>query len=181
MQDIDVTKLQTRLANDPLLNGSAPEILIDNDDTTRVRPVGAWLRETKGGKYGASMLVTEDRSGPKSVRFRLPNNRPGRYTVYVYNPIRSGGGGNPGQYDRQTDKANRVLVRLNTGNSIQQLTLDQQPQANDWISLGEHQLTAGTTPYLELSNEGATGAVVADAVLFVPVEEKVKAMSASQN
>jgi len=169
VQDIDIKKLQTRLAQNPLMNGSLPEILIDNDDTTLVRTTGAWLRETKGGKYGTSMLLDNGRGGKKSVRFMLPQNRAGHYRVYVYNPIPLGGGGNPDQYDRQTDKASRVLVRLNTGKSTKNLLLDQQPQSNDWISLGEHQLTTGTRPYLELSNEGAAGIVVADAVLFVPV------------
>ena len=169
VQDIDIPKLQTRLAQNPLMNGSLPEILIDNDDTTRVRLKGIWLRETRGGKYGTSMLLDNGKSGPKSVRFVLPPNRPGRYHVYIYNPVPSGGGGNPDQYDRQPDKASHVSVRLNTGKTIRTLTLDQQRHSNDWISLGEHQLTTGTTPYLELSNEGATGIVVADAVLFVPV------------
>lgn len=169
VQNIDVKKLQTQLSQNPLMNGSLPEILIDNDDTTRVQLTGAWQRETKGGKYGTSMLLDDGKSGPKSVRFQLPNDRPGRYRVYVYNPIPSGGGGNPGQYERQSGKANRVSVRLNTGKTVKKLTLNQQPQSNDWISLGEHQLTTGTTPYLELSNNGATGMVVADAVLFVPI------------
>lgn len=169
VQDINIKRLQARLAQNPLMDGSLPEILIDNDDTSHVQTRGAWLRETKGGKYGTSMLLDDGKSGTKSIRFRLPQNRPGRYQVYIYNPIQAGGG-NPDKYDRQLDKASRVLVRLNTGNAVKQLKLDQQPQSNDWISLGEHQLTTGTTPYLELSNEGATGTVVADAVLFIPVK-----------
>jgi hypothetical protein len=173
VQDIDVKKLQIRLARNPLMNGTLPEILIDNDDTSRVQRTGAWLRETKGGKYGTSMLLDDGKSGPKSIRFMLPKNRPGRYQVYVYNPIQAGGG-NPDKYDRQTDKANHVSVRLNTGNVVKKLTLDQQPQSNDWISLGEHQLSTGSTPYLELTNEGATGTVVADAVLFIPVKTTSK-------
>ena len=169
VQAIDIKTLKNRLAQNPLMNGTLPEILIDNDDTTRVQLAGAWLRETKGGKYGTSMLLDDGKSGQKSVRFILPKNRPGRYQVYVYNPISSGGGGNPDQYDRQPTKASRVLVRLNTGKSVKKLTLDQQLQSNDWVSLGEHQLSSGTTPYIELTNDGATGMIVADAVLFVPV------------
>lgn len=169
VQDITIEKLQTRLAQNPLMNGSLPEILIDNDDTTQVKRTGDWLRETKGGKYGTSMLVADGSSGTKTVRFVLPKNRPGRYRVYIYNPIPTGGGGNPDQPERQTDKASRVQVQLNTGKAVKKLTLDQQPQSNDWISLGEHQLTAGSMPYLELSTEGANGLVVADAVLFVPI------------
>lgn len=170
VQTIDIKKLQTRLVQNPLMNGTLPEILIDNDDTTRVRLTGAWLRETKGGKYGTSMLLDDGKSGQKSVRFILPKSRPGRYRVYVYNPIPSGGGGNPDQYERQADKASRVSVQLHTGKTVKRLTLNQQPQSNDWISLGEHQLTSGSVPYLEISNDGATGFVVADAVLFIPLK-----------
>jgi len=169
VQDINVAKLQARLANDPLLTGSLPEILIDNDDTDRVRLTGQWKRETQGGKYGTSMLVhsAKDKSG--SVRFMLPDNRPGRYAVYVYNPVLSGGGGNPGEYGLQTEKASRVTIRLHDGQSVKQLSLNQQPQANDWISLGEHRLQKGSAPFLELSSDGANGVVVADAILFIPV------------
>ncbi|MBC3784311.1 FAD-dependent oxidoreductase [Spirosoma utsteinense] len=169
VQDISIKTLQTRLALNPLMNGSLPEILIDNDDTTRVERTGDWLRETTGGKYGLSMLLADSSHGTKTIRFVLPQNRPGRYRVYIYNPLPTGGGGNPDQYERQAQKASRVLVRLNTGKGLKRLTLDQQLHANDWISLGEHQLTAGSTPYLELSSEGANGLVVADAVLFVPI------------
>ncbi|CCH56135.1 hypothetical protein BN8_05451 [Fibrisoma limi BUZ 3] len=169
VQDIDVKKLQARLANDPLLTGRLPEILIDNDETERVMLTGQWKRETQGGKYGTSMLVQSGKDNSSSVRFILPDNRPGRYAVYVYNPILSGGGGNPGEYGLQTEKASRVMVRLHDGKSVKQLKLNQQPQANDWISLGEHQLQKGSTPFLELSNDGANGVVVADAILFIPV------------
>ena len=177
VQDINIKRLQTRLTQNPLMNGSRPEILIDNDDTTRVRLTSNWIRETKGGKYGASMLLDDGKSGPKSVRFMLPQNRLGRYRVYVYNPILPVRADSPAQYDRLTEagtpdrnKSRHVLVRLNTGKLMSKMTLDQQSQPNDWISLGEHQLTPGTTPYVDVSNEGATGVVVADAVLFVPID-----------
>ncbi|AQG81648.1 FAD-dependent oxidoreductase [Spirosoma montaniterrae] len=173
VQDIDVKKLQNQLAQNPLLNGAKPEILIDNDDAQRVVRQGNWLRETNGGKYGTSMLVAEPAKEPMSVRFLLPDNRPGRYIVYVYNPNRVGGGGNPDEHGSQTgtrdrDKANNITVRLNTGKAVQKITLDQQQHTGDWINLGEHTLTTGK-PYLELSNEGTSGVVVADAVLFVPL------------
>lgn len=169
VQDIDVRKLQNQLAQNPLMDGSKPEILIDNDDSTRVQTTGAWQRETKGGKYGASMLVAA-KGASGSARFMLPANRPGRYRVYIYNPSRSGGGGNPGEFGIQTDKASRVQVQLNTGKTVETLFYNQQPQANDWVAVGEHQLTGAKGAYVDISSASSDGAVVADAVLFIPVK-----------
>ncbi|GAA4402516.1 FAD-dependent oxidoreductase [Nibrella viscosa] len=172
VQDIDVPKLQALLRSNPLADGSRPEQLIDNDDPRRVVIKGDWQRETTGGRYGFSMLIGKpaETNEAASVRFSLTDGQPGTYAVYVYNPIRQGGTSNPDTYGQQTDKASRVVVKLNTGKDIKQLFMNQQQQANDWISLGQHQVVKGTTPYLELTSQGANGTVVADAVLFLPVK-----------
>ena len=169
VQDIDVKKLQARLANDPLLNGASPEVLIDNDDSTSVVRHGNWQRDTKGGKYGASML-TSTVGKPASVRFNPTRLRPGRYAVYVYNPARQGGGGNPDQGTATPDhnKASRVQVRVYNGRSVAEQTIDQQRKNNDWIRVGDYAF-AGKTPYVEITSANADRPVVADAVLFMPV------------
>ncbi|KAB7732941.1 FAD-dependent oxidoreductase [Rudanella paleaurantiibacter] len=166
VQDIDIKKLQARLATDPLLSGQAAEVLIDNDDANRVTRSGAWERTTKGGKYGTSMLVSQSDASAR-VTFQAANARPGRYKVYLYNPLLQGGGGNPDQVGRQSDKANRVTVLLSDGKTEKKLTVDQQVQNNDWISLGEHALSG--PPALTITTAGNTAPVVADAVLFVPI------------
>lgn len=171
VQDIDVPKLQTTLANNPLLNGLQPEVLIDNDDPTQVTQQGSWQRETTGGKYGASLL-TSTGGKPASVHFQPRRLQPGRYAVYVYNPARQGGGGNPDSHDAApplTNKASRVLVRVSTGNTLTTQSINQQLKNNDWILVGRYAF-AGKTPYVEITSTGQSVAVVADAVLFVPVE-----------
>ncbi len=171
VQDIDVKKLQTTLARNPLMNGSRPEVLIDNDDAAQVTQQGSWQRETKSGKYGASSLASAvGKSG--SVQFRPASLQPGRYAVYVYNPARQGGGGNPdshGDEKRSTDKAPRVSVRVNTGSTVMTQIIDQQLKSNDWIRVGDYAF-AGKTPWVEITSASASQPVVADAVLFVPVE-----------
>ncbi|MBC7568983.1 MAG: FAD-dependent oxidoreductase [Spirosoma sp.] len=170
IQDIDVKKLQTTLAQNPLMNGSRPEVLIDNDDTAQVAQLGTWQRETKSGKYGASSLAsTVGKSG--SVQFQPAKLQPGHYAVYVYNPARLGGGGNPdshGDDKRSTDKAASVSVRVYTGSTVTTQTIDQQLKNNDWIRVGDY-VFAGKTPWVEITSANTTQPVVADAVLFVPV------------
>ena len=166
VQDIDIKKLQARLANDPLLDGRAPEVLIDNDDTGRISTTGTWERMKTGGKYGTSLMLAQ--AGQEaSITFRATNVRPGNYTVYVYNPLWQGGGGNPDQIGVQTDKSTRVTASLFTGRSHKAVRVNQQQQNNDWISLGEHSLSESVS--LTLVN-GSPTPMVADAVLFVPVK-----------
>jgi hypothetical protein len=167
VQDIDIKKLQARLKNDPLVDGRAPERLIDNDDTGQVTLSGSWERRTTGGKYGTSLLVSKPDS-PANAIFRANDLQPGRYQVLVYNPLWQGGGGNPDQIGTQTDKAARVRVMISNGKTTEQRIINQQQQNNDWINVGEFQLNQRVL--VNISNQSSTSPVVADAVLFLPVK-----------
>jgi len=166
VQDIDIKKLQARLANDPLLDGRPAEVLIDNDDVGRVTTTGTWERLQTGGKYGSSLMLAK--AGQKaSITFRATNLRPGRYTVYVYNPLWQGGGGNPDQIGPQTYKSPRVTAKLFTGRRHNAIRVNQQQQNNDWIGLGEYALSESVELTLV---DDSPAPLVADAVLFVPVK-----------
>ncbi len=169
VQRIDVSRLQRTLRENPLLDGSHPELLVDNDDSARVTRQGNWQRITKGSKYGTSALVSAANQ-PVSVRFAAAGIKPGRYRIYMYNPTRAGGGGNPDQVALQTDKAERVQIRVFSGQKAVAQIVNQQRQNNDWINLGEHVVVAGKVPYVELATAGSTQPTVADAVLFLPVK-----------
>ena len=55
VQDVNVKAVQNKLAEDPLVDGSTPEILVDNDDKDLVVIQGAWKKEINGG-YAFSYL-----------------------------------------------------------------------------------------------------------------------------
>lgn len=170
VQGIEVARLQRTLRENPLLNGSLPELLVDNDDSVRVTRQGNWQRITMGSKYGASALVSGE-GHSASVRFSASGIKPGRYRIYMYNPTRAGGGGNPNEVSLQPDKAERVQIRVFSGKNEAVSTINQQRQNNDWISLGEHTFTIGKAkaPYVELATAGSAQPTVADAVLFLPL------------
>lgn len=171
VQDIDVKKLQTRLASDPLVNSRAPEVLIDNDDKEgQFAERGGWKRETKGGKYGQSLVIGPADSSA-AVQFRPNRLRAGEYAVYLYNPALEGGGGNPDQDSRRPDKAAQVRVRIHNGQRLSEQIINQQRQNNDWIRVGAFTFgpSGQTKPYIEVTASGADKPVVADAVLFVPL------------
>ena len=167
VQRIDVTRLQRTLRENPLLNGSRPEQLVDNDDSTQVRLMGNWQPLVKGGQYGKTALLTTDKQA--SVTYRATGIKPGRYQIYVYNPTRRGGGGNPDQVAYQADKASDAQFQVFDGKTNKSLTINQQKQNNDWISLGTYLFTTGKTPSVSVTVAGSAEPVVADAVLFLPI------------
>jgi hypothetical protein len=42
--------------------------------------------------------------------------------------------------------------------------------SGEWVYLGTYNFAAGEKPYIEMTNEGANGTVVADAVQLIPVK-----------
>jgi len=173
VQEIDVTALQSKLRKDPLADGSTPEILLDNDVTPEAVTLnGNWHNEKGGGKYAASQLVDDSKGKEaKSVRYTPAILKSGKYTVYVFNPYPGAGGVNPAQYDgKTTGKATSTALRIKAGKEYKDVALATQTQVNEWIEAGTYKFAKGAENYLEVSNKGADGTVVADAVLFVPVK-----------
>ena len=70
VQAVDVKAVQNRLKEDPLADGSTPEILVDNDDKDFVTIQGEWNKEINGG-YAFSYLQSSTVPGnaTQSVKF----------------------------------------------------------------------------------------------------------------
>lgn len=169
VQEINVKTLQNTLLTNPLMDGSQPEILLDNDIApANVTTNGNWQIVKTGGKYAASQLVDNSKGKEQcSIRFTPEVLKAGAYDIYVYNPSPTGGGGNPGEAADQA-KAQKTTVRVKTATEIREVAVASQTQVNDWIKLGTYQLAKGNANFVEITNQNADGIVVADAVLFVP-------------
>ncbi|MBO9202071.1 MULTISPECIES: FAD-dependent oxidoreductase [Niastella] len=158
VQKVDVKTLQTTLKNNPLADNSTPEVLVDNDDPQTV-VTGEWKKEATGG-YGPSLLINTSK-GAAVVRFTPVITKAGKYNVYFYCP-------------KRRDASTVMQVHLFDGNKsihkrINKNDLEVKGQTSgEWVLLGTTELPVGNNAYVEVSNEDADGAVVADAVLFVP-------------
>jgi hypothetical protein len=169
VQEIDVVELQKILKINPLMDGSQPEILLDNDVTPdEISMVGQWQIVKSGSKYAANQLVDDSKGGAlKSVRFTPTILKSGKYEIYVYNPNPVGGGGNPGDAENQ-EKSSKTIVKVKAAKKIYDISLKTRQQVSDWIKVGAFDFTKGKDNFLEITNQNADGLVVADAVLFVP-------------
>ncbi|HEY9260799.1 FAD-dependent oxidoreductase [Chitinophaga sp.] len=165
VQDIDVAQLQQLLKTNPLADGSAPEILVDNEDSVHVIRTGAWQLQ-KGDHYGPTAFINADSSQPASIRFIPAIKKSGNYQIYTYVSAKEKG------ITPQTFIS--VFNGSNESSSWLQTThLSVQGQTGgEWLPLGTFTFRAGVDNYVQFSNKNAQGTVVADAVVFIPVTAK---------
>lgn len=162
VQEIDVAALQRELRENPLADGSVPELLVDDALSRGVEIRGPWSSARVGGQYGSSVLRSEGAQGAR-VRFTPEVRAAGRYLVYLYWPPAEG-------------LATNVPVEIRHAGGTERISLSQQREAEgvqgnivSWKRLGEFTLDPTQEAWLEIGTAGADGAVLADAVLFVPV------------
>lgn len=163
VQDVNINQLQHLLRTDPLADGSAPDILVDNEDTSNIVIKGSWILENNGG-YGPTFLVDTSKSQyAKSVRFIPEINKETNYEIYTY-------------YPKLQNGAKQTVITVFNGSVREERIIERSKiqvigqTSGEWVSLGKYKLTKGKKAYVEISNKDADGAIVADAVLFV--EEK---------
>lgn len=162
VQDVDAATVMERLLRDPLADGSRPDIFVDNRDASSVVVNGEWETVANPWRaYGPDYL--SDRSAgalPKSVRYVPEIVSEGLYDVYLYVPKIPGGSSllpvtvyDGKESSRTCIRAGEIVVTGQTG--------------GEWVRVGRYRFSAGNRGYVEVSNKGADGTVVADAVLLV--------------
>ncbi len=160
VQEVDIKKVQQLLRTNPLVNGSTPEILVDNSDTAHVVVNGKWNVE-KRGVYGPTKFTDNEAGVIKSVRFIPTVEKPGKYHVYSY-------------IGKVENASSTTQYKIFDGKNLQSLSIAdadlnvEGQTSGEWVSLGIYTLAAGKTGYVEITNENATGMVIADAILFIP-------------
>lgn len=158
VQEVNVRFLHKHLKDDPLADGSIPEILVDDSDVKTVS--GQWKREGTGG-YGPSFLSNNTKPAAR-VRFEPYIKKSGRYKIYFYYP----GLRNPSDV-LQLKVYDGIHAALKTIRTADVKIAGQT--SGEWAELGTYSLPAGQKTYVEISNQNANGIIAADAVLFVPV------------
>ncbi len=161
VQKVDVKKLQSLLATDPLMNGKTPEVLVDNDNSSQVTVTGDW-GSRKQGAYGMSMLIDSSKgTGNKAIRFTPALPRKGTYHIYTYIPKLPG-------------LSSTTSINIYDGRDVKKIIIKAEDikvegqTSGEWISLGRYRLPKDKKVYVEITNNNADGFVIADAVLFIP-------------
>ena len=164
VQRVNVRQLQHELRDNPLADGSIPEVLVDNAQEEQVRVTGSWTTVTTiPGRFGPSVLKSERKRG--SVRFTAPIAAPGRYQAYLYWPRDEGLASNVPVEIRDAAGSHALTIDMRTPTSTAQGGIAQ------WTLLGEYHFEPGKAAWLEVRADGADGVILADAVVFVPMRD----------
>jgi hypothetical protein len=159
VQQIDIKQLQVELTNNPLVDHSVAEILVDNDDTDNIVKTGQWKRETTGG-YGPSFLLDTAKASAQ-IKFIPQIKKAGSYQVYVYVP-------------KVSHSATITQVKIFDGQNTTNKTINKNDvqvvgqTSGEWVSMGVSRFSVNKKAFVQISNQGADGVIVADAVLLVP-------------
>ena len=167
VQDVDYNQINSIMSDNPLLDGTPPDILIDNDDKASIEITGPWeTRQRWMGQYKHNYLMT---SGPAEevakVTFNAQIKNSSKYTIYYYVPR--------GRWNQQTEYSNNARAIVSAPNEQLLVPVNLQKHRNGWIKLGSFDLSEGE--HVSITIEGGpevTGAIIADAVLFVPEKQK---------
>lgn len=140
---------------------SLPGIIVDD---VQARRVGYWKQSTSTKPYVDAGYVHDDNTGrgEKSLTFQPENLPPGRYEVRL-------------AYCAAGGRTSRAHVTVFSADGEETLLVNQRQRPNVdglWHSLGKFRFEAGGQAFVLLSNEGADGHLIGDAVQFLPLSDE---------
>ncbi len=158
VQEVDVKEIQRMYVEDPLLDGTPADIVVD--DSSLTLPEG-WTRIEKNNGFGRSYMVLDPTSKEQRVRYPFEVETDGKYEIYTY-------------FIRRVESSKKTELLLNDGGAEKTIVLNADEieilgqTSGEWVSLGEYDLKSGKPGFVEFTNKGdVTGQICADAVLLV--------------
>lgn len=157
VQEVDVKQLQQLLTNNPLMDGSVAEILVDDNDTAHVTISGPQQVEKTGG-YGNTWIKISPNTGTQVI-YKPQIKASGRYTIYAYQSSIG-------------SAASKTHFIIQNGGSKKDIfiaphTTVEGQTSGEWVSLGSYELKKEKTIQVTVSGIDADGVVMADALLLV--------------
>jgi hypothetical protein len=165
VQDIDVMVLKEKLENDPLLDGTTPDILVDNSFGDKVEIVGKWnINSSWMGQYMSDCLISDPSiKEEKRIIFKPEIAITGTYHIYFYCPNK------PWQADFASWPT-AVPVKITFGENEEIKVINPEANKFNWADMGEYRLDSGKTCQIEVIADTVSLPVPSDAVILVPIK-----------
>ncbi|MBT64833.1 MAG: hypothetical protein CML13_16670 [Puniceicoccaceae bacterium] len=132
------------------------DITLDSEESSGITLTGTWSSSTGASGYHGSAYLHDGDSGQgnKSVRYTPSLPATGFYEVFA-------------NWTADSNRANNVPIDITHENGTANLTVNQQVNGGQWVSLGTYEFAAGTSASVLIHNTGSNGYVIADGVKFV--------------
>jgi hypothetical protein len=144
-------------------SSALPGVVVDD---TQARKVGQWQTSTFTPGYVDAGYLHDEHAGvgEKSLTFEPTTLPPGTYDVRM-------------SYTTGSNRATRASVTVFSADGEKMVAIDQRlapPIDGLWVSLGKYRFEAGGQAFVLVSNEGADGHVIGDAIQFLPIDAEPK-------
>lgn len=154
VQDISVTELQKKLAEDPYMNGGLKDILCD--DAEQLETTGQWEKKFFNSvSYASSTMISADKNA--TATFKIKPSKSGRYKIYYY---RTG--------IKETREAAVYDFQVQHAGGVNRKSIHINDTPVSWRMVDVVQLEVGKIYDLQIKAGEGTSSIVADAVLAVP-------------
>lgn len=160
VQDVDVKALQTILSDNPCLDGSSPDILID-DTADNVVFAGSWSRIRGATGYGPSYLESKMPSAEDRLVYRLPEGLNGDYSVYSYQQIRNSLDGR--MVYTVKDKSGIILETVFDMDSVELVG----QTSGEWFHIGDLSFSEASDAEIQIKRGDGDKPSRADAILLI--------------
>lgn len=159
VQKVDSKDINAVIEKDPYMDGSQPDLLID-DNAACVTADQMWIARGRGG-YGLSFYELAPTDEIQKVRFTVESiPTSGTWDVY--------------SYQSSNKKLTSVTsFEIQSGENVWNVTFSRDDlnvlgqTSGDWAHLGTYELAADESVVVSVSNAGADATMRADAILLV--------------
>ena len=160
--EVNVDRLKEILKTNPLLDGSTPEILVDDTDIRLTESVGNW-QLTHGGHYKTGYVLCKQAQKGDFFRFLPKVSVAGKYRIYYHCPV---------QANREIPA--KIAIDILTASGMKEVAFDPRDtedefgQSSSWKDLGIYEFAPGQPAGITVNGEKSSGPVFADAVILHP-------------
>jgi hypothetical protein len=153
VQEVDIKRIQEMLNDDPLLDGSIPDIIIDDSDSAHIQKTGhfekrsAWM-----GQYGPTYLISVKTNDKPRVTFFYDIKKTSLYEAYFYCLGTKNGG--------------KIKIQVKTNEKIFNVDLDPSKYHSEFAPFGTYPFEKGQKPEISVMSANNNEPLVVDAVLL---------------
>ena len=157
---VNVDRLKEILNTNPLLDGSTPEILVDDTDTGQIESAGDW-QPHRGGHYKNGYMLCSKVQKGDFFRFVPKVQDAGKYRVYYHCPVQA-----------NRDIPVKIAIDIRSAEGLSEIAFDPREaedefgQSSSWKDLGVYGFAPGQPASITVNGDKSTGPIFADAVIL---------------
>ena len=156
VQNINISELRRILKEDPYLDGSTPEILVDDSDIDKISRRGRWNKGF-GAHYKNSYLLSSNENNNSSFSFMPVIKKNDTYEIFFYCT-----------HLPDSSMPDLMAFEVSYKGGTEKISITPKEKKGSWVSLGTFTFEKGEAVAITIDGSQSKGPLFSDAILLVP-------------